>query len=69
MVVKQMNDANDEKYRTQGRERDSVYSGRNGYDASTLAKLAIQKLTGSSRKKALKEFEQTGWTVDLRQRD
>jgi hypothetical protein len=57
MVAKKMNDANDETYWRQVANAVLYIAGDHGYDAPTLAKLAIEKLTDSSRKKAaLKEL-------------
>jgi hypothetical protein len=49
MVVKQMNDANNEKYRRQVANAVLYIAGEEGYDAPTLAKLAIEKLAESAR--------------------
>jgi hypothetical protein len=50
MILKQMHDANNEKYRRQVANAVLYIAGENRYDAPTLAELAIQKLNESLRR-------------------
>jgi hypothetical protein len=50
MILKQMHDAKNEKYRRRVANAVLYIAGENRYDAPTLAKLAIQKLNESSRR-------------------